>query len=465
MQAFPHWPQSFTAPPLQTTAFPPLQTYLPVEHAPHEAPGVPPLMAPHPPHALVPGSLQVTVLPVAQAYVPQEPHAPPTVPPVMAPHPPHAFFPGSLHVTVVPLAQVYVPHAPHEAPSVPPVMAPHPLHAFNAGWQLVPSQQPPLQVSPPVHFVLHAPEPHASPAGQSPAAPQPHVPPSSHTCPVLCVEQSTQAPPLTPQRVPPAAPDWQRPEVTLQHPVLHASVTPLTTHVPLHECVATLHAWSSGQSVVAAQPHWPLMHWLFPEHGPQLAPFVPQAWLDVLVMQVPVASQQPVGQLVGVHFGWQVPEVHVSSAVQLAQEMPAVPHVASADVSHCPVAEQQPRGHEVGVQGTGPSLPPSPAPDSLPASPAPDSLSPPSGDPVSAVDASLAASAIPSVAASAAPTVTSAMASPASVVPSSGASAEASTVVSAPASTAPSWEPPSTVAPPSLDDVGESATTLASSRT
>jgi hypothetical protein len=72
---------------------------------PHGCPGVPPLIAPHPPQALSPGSLQPTAFVPLQTYVPQLPQAPPSVPPVMAPQPLHAFFPGSLQVTALPPLQ------------------------------------------------------------------------------------------------------------------------------------------------------------------------------------------------------------------------------------------------------------------------------------------------------------------------------------------------------------------------
>jgi len=236
------------------------------------------------------------------------------------------------------------------------------------------------------------------------------------------MEQSVHTPPVVPQSVPPAAPVWQVPLVRLQHPVLHASVTPPTTHVPLHPCVVTLHAWSAGQSVVVLQPQIPLTHWLLPVHGPQVAPAVPQAWPDVAVMQVPVASQQPFGQLVGVHFGPHVPAVHVCAVPQGVHETPPVPQLPSDEVSHCPPAEQHPPAQLVGVQGTLASVPPPSCPPSPPL-------------------ASLVASSL--VLDSAAPSVVT---SPADV-----------------ASGAPSC-PPSAVAPPS-PVVDESEGTLASART
>lgn len=107
---------------------------------------------------------------------------------------------------------------------------------MSAVWQVVPSQHAPLHARPPEQLepqVFDVVE-QASPAGQSAAAPQPQLPPSWHTWPALCSAQLVQVPPLTPQSVPPAAPVWQVPLPMSQHPVLHASVTLPTTHVPAH---------------------------------------------------------------------------------------------------------------------------------------------------------------------------------------------------------------------------------------
>lgn len=158
------------------------------------------------------------------------------------------------------------------------------------------------------------------------------------------------APPLTPQSVPPAAPVWQVPPTVSQHPVLHWSVTPDTTQVLLHWWVVVLHAWLVGQSATVAQPHMPLMHWLVPLHGPHVAPLVPHAELDVLVMQVPVALQHPVGHVVGVQFATQVPFEHVCVELQALHEAPFRPQPFCPDVMHWPVVEQHPPAQRVGEQ-------------------------------------------------------------------------------------------------------------------
>jgi hypothetical protein len=82
------------------------------------------------------------------------------------------------------------PHVPFDVQAWPaadavqlvqaPPLGPH-APAAVPGWQLVPSQQAPLHASPPEQEVPHFLPEHACPVGQSPAAPQPHVPPSWQT--------------------------------------------------------------------------------------------------------------------------------------------------------------------------------------------------------------------------------------------------------------------------------------------
>jgi len=84
--------------------------------------------------------------------------------------------PHALETHAVPAVElVQFTHAPPLGPQV--------AGAVSPVWQFVPSQHAPLHVSPPVQVVLHVFDvvEQALPAGQSPAAPQPHVPPSWHT--------------------------------------------------------------------------------------------------------------------------------------------------------------------------------------------------------------------------------------------------------------------------------------------
>jgi hypothetical protein len=64
-------------------------------------------------------------------------------------------------MAVLGLAHSIEPQVPHGLPTVPPVMGPQPLHALSALWHEVPSQHPPLQVSPPAQLVPHVPALHA----------------------------------------------------------------------------------------------------------------------------------------------------------------------------------------------------------------------------------------------------------------------------------------------------------------
>jgi hypothetical protein len=80
------------------------------------------------------------------------------------------------------------PHAPlmHAVPAVElvqtehaPPAVPHVAGRVSAVWQFVPSQHAPLQASPPVQVVAQVFDDwQAFPAGQSPAEPHPHTPPS-----------------------------------------------------------------------------------------------------------------------------------------------------------------------------------------------------------------------------------------------------------------------------------------------
>jgi hypothetical protein len=84
----------------------------------------------------------------------------------------------------------------------------------------------------------------------------------------------------------------------------------------------------AGHWLESVQPHLPPTHWLAPVHGPHAAPLVPHAALVVLVMQVPVESQQPPEQLAGVHLLAQEPPVHAWASVHDWHELPPLPQAA-----------------------------------------------------------------------------------------------------------------------------------------
>jgi hypothetical protein len=110
---------------------------------------------------------------------------------------------------------------------------------------------------------------------------------------------------------------------------------------------------------------------LVPLHGPHVAPLVPQDALVVLVTHAPVESQQPFGQLVGVHRSAHCPELHDCALVHVWQDVPPVPQVVDdSSVWQRPSVPQQPLAHVVLSHGTAPSppaespvFPPSPASD------------------------------------------------------------------------------------------------------
>jgi hypothetical protein len=128
---------------------------------------------------------------------------------------------------------------PHGWPGVPPEIAPQPPHAFAAGWQLVPSQQPPLHVRPPAHDVLHVCVVvlQAWFDGQSPGAEQPHAP-DTQACPAAEPEQSAQVLPPAPHTLL-AAPAAHSPVDVSQQPPLHFALAP---HKFVHAFVVGSHA-------------------------------------------------------------------------------------------------------------------------------------------------------------------------------------------------------------------------------
>jgi len=327
---------------------------------------------------------------------------------------------------------------PHVPPGVPPLMAPQPPHALSAGWHDVPSQHPPLHVRPPAQLVPHVALVvlHAWAVGQSPGAAHPHVP-VRHEWPAAALVQSTQAAPVDPHALAADCPPTQSPVVWLQQPPLHGAVEPQAF---VHAFVAGLQAWLVGHWLDCVQPQLPLTHWLVPVHAPHAAPLVPHAALVVAVTHVPVALQQPVGQLVEVQRFAHCPEPQAWATVHVWHEMPPVPQVVDdSSVWHCPSVPQQPPAQVVAPQGGEPAsvtLPVSPAASaasgSVVWSPVASVGSGPSA--VASVVASVVASAdtVPSVAASC-PGVAS-PACPPSPGPPPPSAAATSDVASAPTS-------------------------------
>jgi len=80
--------------------------------------------------------------------------------------------------------------------------------------------------------------------------------------------------------------------------------------------------------VPGAHWHVPLVH-VIPVQTTQAAPPVPHACEELPRWQVPVASQQPVAQVVGPQGVTQAPAVQLCPAAQAAQTWPPVPQAAS----------------------------------------------------------------------------------------------------------------------------------------
>ncbi len=262
------------------------------------------------------------------------------------------------------VAQPHVPDDSHARPVALPAQETHapPLRPQVAlpvpGWQLVPSQQPPLQVRPPPHPVPQVPALHASWVGQSAVAPHPHLPPAQ-ACPAGALEQSLHAAPPVPHVVAPAPVTQSFVPTTSQQPPLQAMVVPLTTQELPQEPLVVSHAWPVGQSLLWTQWHLPPTQALVPEHGPHAAPLVPQAVVEVPSWQAPLASQHPVGHEAGVQEGTHAPAVQVSPVPQGTQEVPPVPQVVVDEMWHWPSPPQQPPAQVVAVHATdaSPSAP------------------------------------------------------------------------------------------------------------
>jgi hypothetical protein len=172
----------------------------------------------------------------------------------------------------LPLGRQAVPFALALQSAHAPPLWPHCVCAVPA-MQLVPSQQPPLQLSPPAHDVVHTPDAlqalpvgqsaevaqpqlpprHFRPSGdeaQSPAPLQPQLPPPRQAVPLAFDVQLLQLPPDGPHAFG-ALPGWQ----------VVPSQQPLQVSPPAHDEVhlpEALHAFAVGQLAAPLQPHTPL---------------------------------------------------------------------------------------------------------------------------------------------------------------------------------------------------------------
>jgi hypothetical protein len=263
-----------------------------------------------------------------------------------------------------------------------PPLAPHSAAALPI-WQLLPSQQPPLQFC----ELEHAPEHwcvvvlHAVPLAQSAVTLQPHAAPPMHAWPVAFIEQSTHAVPPLPQK-PAAVPALQVPTVMpfgiAQQPLAHGEEA---VQPEPQVCVVMSHA-EPGQSAAELHPHWPITH-ACPlgavEQSTHASPLAPQLDAPVPTLQLPPEQQPPLHacdaeQLV-VHrcvvvlhavFIAQSPvalqphapppaiishTVPLGLAAQLAHAPPPAPHApAEVPATHEPPEQQPPLHSCVAVQ-------------------------------------------------------------------------------------------------------------------
>jgi hypothetical protein len=279
-------------------------------------------------------------------------------------------------------------HAAQAAPLAPQVVEDWESYAM----QLPPLPQQPLGQLVALQVVTQAPLTHAWPLGQAaPVVPQTQLPLLQVSA---LLPQVTQTSPLEPQAVT-LVPATQV-LLLLQQPPLHGSFGP---HAELQTWL--LHASSVGQSLAALQPQTPLARHTWPRplvvqltHAvppvPQVVvlevwqvpllsqqplgqlvasqthlpptqrwplgqvthapPLVPQNWLDVPGWQI-VPMQQPLGQLVAVQT--QVPFTHAWPAAQATQVAPFVPQLAAvcdAKATQAPLLVQQPPGQLVALQ-------------------------------------------------------------------------------------------------------------------
>jgi hypothetical protein len=163
-----HTLQVVPLPPQSLSEVPAAQAWVVVQHPVAQAPQV--SIPPHPSEKLPHDAPQTIGVHPQTPAVPPPPHVSGAVQSVFVAQPQ---VPFDSH-TCPAVALVQSMHAPPGGPQAPGAMP---------GWQLAPSQQAPLHACPAAHEVPHVfvVGEHACPEGQSPAAPQPHVPPSWHT--------------------------------------------------------------------------------------------------------------------------------------------------------------------------------------------------------------------------------------------------------------------------------------------
>jgi hypothetical protein len=291
-----------------------------------------------------------------------------------------------------------VPHAPGVVPtSQKPSESQHPV-GHVAELQPAPVHFPPEQESPDGHG-KHAdpPVPHADvlvPDSHLPALSQqpvgqlvelhvaPWHEPVTHVSPTGHTEQD--APPVP--HAPLTVPGWQVPSRRSQQPVGHvealqgggwqtpalqlspdgheAHVKPPVPHAP--GLVPVSQKPSASQQPVGQDfgPHatpmqTPVRHESPAGHGTHAEPPTPHAEVLVPDSQRPALSQQPIGQVIGLHVApTHAPIVHTSPTGQSAHDSPPMPQAAVLVPSwQVPVVSQHPVGQVAALQGEGLQVP------------------------------------------------------------------------------------------------------------
>jgi hypothetical protein len=229
--------------------------------------------------------------------------------------------------------------------------------ALVPGWHAPLASQQPLEQL--VASQIHAPPLHRVPEGHDPEElPHTHLPFIQLS--VWLGEQVIQAPPAVPQAV--IDGDWHVP--LAQQPV--GQIVASQTQAPLTQWLPIVHG-----PLVFPQTHVPLTQ-LLVRRGSQLKqvpPAVPQKLVLVPGWQAPLASQQPLGQLVAsqihaplLHLvpegqDGEFPHMHCpltqlsAPEPQLTQAPPALPQVVIDAGWQAPLLSQQPLGQKVALHG------------------------------------------------------------------------------------------------------------------
>jgi hypothetical protein len=147
-----------------------------------------------------------------------------------------------------------------------------------------------------------------------------------------------------------------------QTPFTHASPATHGAHAtpPVPQSLTVLPAWHLPAPSQQPFGHVEALHvdgWHEPMvqvspagHAVHARPPIPHAPVVLPGSQVPALLQQPVGQVAGLHVGWQLWAVHASPGGHAVQLPPPLPHaIVVVPVSQKPSASQHPLGQVAGL--------------------------------------------------------------------------------------------------------------------